>query len=344
MKNQQSPLAFLDQLKQFCAQILKREFDFKYYLIQSLAEGTAISDLHNPDRILIGHELSPHGEFAASVLSSVYENWVPKEKILTVNVWSSELSKLTANAFLAQRISSINSISAICEKTGADVSEVARAIGLDSRLGSKFLKASVGFGGSCFQKDVLNLVYIAESLGLAAAAHYWQGVIEINNWQRQRFAQDIVHSMFDTLQNKKISVFGFAFKADTGDTRESSAISIIDLLLTENAKISIYDPQVSAERMIIDLLEVNPNRTKEELNKKVIIWDDPYKCAEKSHAILILTEWAEFRSYDYSKIYSSMVKPAFLFDGRNLLDRPALKQIGFCTHVIGAPHDSINDE
>lgn len=306
-----------------------------------LAEGTAISDLHNPDRILIGHELTPEGEAAAKVLTDVYANWVPREKILTVNVWSSELSKLTANAFLAQRISSINTISAICEKTGANVNEVAHAIGLDTRIGPKFLKASVGFGGSCFQKDVLNLSYIAESLGLSEVSKYWLSVVEMNDWQRRRFVHNVIHTMFDTLQNKKICVYGFAFKADTGDTRESSAIAVIDMLLAENAKVAIYDPQVLHEQMIFDLKEINPANTQARLDKLVTIYDDPYECAKESHAILIMTEWKEFITYDYKRIYDSMWKPAFVFDGRNILDRDMLRKIGYCTHGIGVSPDSL---
>ena len=306
-----------------------------------LAEGTAINDLHNPDRILIGHELTEDGKKAAEVLSDVYANWVPREKILTVNVWSSELSKLTANAFLAQRISSINSISAICEKTGADVNEVAHAIGMDTRIGSKFLKASVGFGGSCFQKDVLNLQYIAETLGLHDVAKYWGSVVSMNEFQRKRFVYDVVHSMFDTLQNKKLCCLGFAFKADTGDTRESSAISVINYLLQENAQIAIYDPKVSDEQIIFDLMEINPDNTKERIEKFVKIYHDPYEAADKSHAILILTEWKEFIDYDYKKIYDNMWKPAFIFDGRNILDRQKLREIGYCTHGIGVKPDSL---
>jgi UDPglucose 6-dehydrogenase len=309
-----------------------------------LAEGTAISDLHNPDRILIGHELCPEGEEAAKVLTEVYANWVPREKILTVNVWSSELSKLTANAFLAQRISSINTISAICEKTGADVNEVAKAIGMDTRIGSKFLKASVGFGGSCFQKDVLNLTYIAESLGLPEVAKYWMGVIEMNDFQRRRYVTDVIHTMFDTLQNKKIACLGFAFKADTGDTRESSAIAVINMLMAENAKIAIYDPKVAKEQIYFDLMEINPANTRERIDKLITIYDDPYECLDKSHAILVLTEWKEFKTYDYKKVYDNMWKPAFIFDGRNILDRQELRKIGFCTHGIGVTPDLLAEQ
>ena len=306
-----------------------------------LAEGTAISDLHNPDRILIGHEESPAGLAAAKQLISVYAHWVPEEKILLTNVWSSELTKLTANAFLAQRISSMNCISAICEKTGADVNEVARACGADSRIGSKFLRASVGFGGSCFQKDVLNLVYIADSLGLNEVARYWESVVEMNNFQRNRFANDIVHTMFDTLLNKPIAVFGFAFKADTGDTRESSAIYVCNLLLQEGAILHIHDPMVSKEQMFFELNYLNTTITREVFDQKVKVFTDPYECAQGTHALVVMTEWQVFNTYDYKKIYDSMVKPSFVFDGRNLLDRKMLRDIGFCTHGIGVEPDTL---
>jgi len=322
-------------------------FGLKFQILSNpefLAEGTAINDLHYPDRILIGHELSEEGEKAAEVLKELYANWVPKEKILLVNVWSSELSKLTANAFLAQRISSINSISAICEKTGADINEVAKAIGMDTRIGPKFLKASVGFGGSCFQKDVLNLQYIAESLGLHEVAEYWGSVVSMNEFQRKRFVYNVVHTMFDTLQNKKICVFGFAFKANTGDTRESSAISVVNYLMQENALIAIYDPMVADEQIMYDISEINPENTKERIDKHIKIYHDPYEAADKSHAILIITEWEEFIHYDYKKIYDNMSKPAFVFDGRNILDRQKLREIGFCTHGIGVKPDSLTQE
>ena len=308
-----------------------------------LAEGTAIKDLHSPDRILIGHELTPEGEAAAQKLTDVYANWVDRSKILTVNVWSSELSKLTANAFLAQRISSINSISAICERTGADVREVAHAIGMDKRIGSKFLQASVGFGGSCFQKDVLNLQYIAESLGLHEIAEYWGSVVGMNNFQRKRFVLDIIHTMFDSLQGKKICCYGFAFKANTGDTRESSAIAVIDMLLQENATIAIYDPKVTPQQMKRDLMAINDLTTEERFNRLVKIYNDPLEAADDAHAIVVLTEWDEFKTLDFATIYSKMNKPAFLFDGRNLLDRDQLRKIGFITHGVGVAPDSIQE-
>jgi len=306
-----------------------------------LAEGTAIKDLYNPDRILIGHEMTQAGRAAADLLVSVYNQWVPNERILLTNVASSELTKLTANAFLAQRISSINAISSICEKYGADVNEVSRAIGADKRIGPRFLKASVGFGGSCFQKDILNLSYIAESLGLQEVARYWQAVIDMNNYQRARFATDIVHSLFDTLRNKNLCAFGFAFKADTGDTRESSAIYIIKLLLQESAIVRIYDPMVNHEQMYHDLIEIGVQMTREELEKRMLIFDDPYEAAKGCHALIVLTEWPEFKTYDYQRIYNHMEKPSFVFDGRNLLDREMLRKVGFTTHGIGVTPDTL---
>lgn len=317
---------------------------FKFQILSNpefLAEGTAINDLRNPDRILIGHEETPEGEEAANVLVSIYAHWVPKEKILVTNTWSSELSKLTANAFLAQRISSINSISAICEKTGANVNEVARACGADIRIGQKFLKASVGFGGSCFQKDVLNLVYISQTLGLEVVANYWKSVIDMNDYQRKRFTDDIVHTMFDTLLNKKIAIFGFAFKENTGDTRESSAIYVSNLLIQEGAILNIYDPKVTDKQMFDELKYLDDTLTPERFDKVVHVYNDPYECTKGTHALCVLTEWKCFRDYDYKRIYESMMKPAFVFDGRNILDRNELRKIGFCTHGIGVSPDEM---
>jgi UDPglucose 6-dehydrogenase len=316
----------------------------KYQILSNpefLAEGTAVRDLLTPDRILIGHEDSVEGKAAAETLISVYRRWVDPSHILTTNVWSSELAKLAANAFLAQRVSSINAISVICEHTGADVNEVARAVGADGRIGNQFLKASVGFGGSCFQKDVLSLVYIAETLGLKYVAQYWKAVVDMNNFQRERFAHDIVHTMFDTLINKQVAVFGFAFKANTGDTRESSAIYICELLLAEGAQLRIYDPKVTEDEMLVALNHLNPHITSDLVPDKLKKCDDPYECSEKAHALIVLTEWQVFREYDYKRIYDSMMKPAFVFDGRNLLDREALRQIGFCTHGIGVVPDRL---
>ncbi|SCY84742.1 UDPglucose 6-dehydrogenase [Flavobacterium anhuiense] len=300
-----------------------------------LAEGTAVTDLLNPDRILIGGDTTPDGEEAINALVDVYANWVSKEKILTTNVWSSELSKLTANAFLAQRISSINAMSELCEKTGADVNEVARAIGMDSRIGPKFLKASVGFGGSCFQKDILNLVYIAKSYGLNEVADYWEQVIIMNDHQKRRFSNKIVQTLYNTVADKKITFLGWAFKKDTNDTRESAAIYVADDLINEQANISVYDPKVSENKMLNDLNYLE-TRANEENVKALNVFDNAYEACKDAHAIAILTEWDEFTTYDWKKIYDSMHKPAFVFDGRNILNAKELESIGFVYNGIGS--------
>ena len=300
-----------------------------------LAEGTAVTDLLNPDRILIGGDTTPEGESAINSLVDVYANWVSKDKILTTNVWSSELSKLTANAFLAQRISSINAMSELCEKTGADVNEVARAIGMDSRIGPKFLKASVGFGGSCFQKDILNLVYIAKTYGLNEVADYWEQVIIMNDHQKRRFSNKIVQTLYNTVADKKITFLGWAFKKDTNDTRESAAIYVADDLINEQAKISVYDPKVLRNKILNDLNYLE-TRSNEENNSAVLSFDNAYDACKGSHAIAVLTEWDEFTTYDWKKIYDSMHKPAFLFDGRNILNAKELESIGFVYKGIGS--------
>jgi UDPglucose 6-dehydrogenase len=290
-----------------------------------LAEGTAIKDLENPDRVLIGSRETPEGIKAGKEVVDIYLNWVPREKIIESNVWSAELSKLTANAFLAQRISSINSISALCEKTEADVDEVASAIGMDSRIGPKFLKSSVGFGGSCFKKDILNLVYICESYGLDKAARYWESVVEINDWQQNRFVQNMLSNMFNTVAGKRIAVFGFAFKANTGDTRESPAIYVTQGLLEEHAEVVITDPKA---------LE-NAKKDLKIFEKLVTFEADPYKAARGAHAVAVLTEWDVYRTLDYKRIFKSMVQPAFIFDGRNILDHKKLFEMGFNVFAIG---------
>ena len=299
-----------------------------------LAEGTAIEDLINPDRVLIGGDTDEEGQKAIDALVEVYSNWVSKDRILTTNVWSSELSKLTANAFLAQRVSSINAMSELCEKTGADVNEVARAIGMDSRIGSKFLKASVGFGGSCFQKDILNLVYIAKSYGLNEVADYWEQVVIMNDHQKKRFASNIVKTLYNTVSGKKIAFLGWAFKKDTNDTRESAAIYVADDLLNEQANIAVYDPKVETEVIYRDLNYLD-TRTTEENKKGLTVYDDPYEICRDAHAIAVVTEWDEFKTYDWQKIYDNMKKPAFVFDGRNILDGDKLKSIGFIFQQIG---------
>lgn len=300
-----------------------------------LAEGTAVEDLLNPDRVLIGGDTTPEGKVAINALVEVYANWVDKSQILTTNVWSSELSKLTANAFLAQRVSSINAISELCEKTGADVNEVGRAIGMDSRIGPKFLKASVGFGGSCFQKDILNLVYIAKSFGLNEVADYWEQVIIMNNHQKRRFSKNIVTTLYNTVADKKIAFLGWAFKKDTNDTRESAAIYVADDLIFERAKIAVYDPKVDYDQMLFDLNYLE-TRTTDQNKYYLSTSDNPYEVCKEAHAIAILTEWDEFKEYDWKKIYDSMLKPAFIFDGRNILDADKLKEIGFIYQAIGS--------
>jgi UDPglucose 6-dehydrogenase len=301
-----------------------------------LAEGTAMRDLAVPDRVLIGGDsTTKKGQDAIQALVNIYASWVPKENILTTNVWSSELSKLTANAFLAQRVSSINSLSELCEATGANVQEVAKAIGMDSRIGPKFLQVSVGFGGSCFQKDILNLVYIAKSLGLNKVADYWHQVILMNNHQRDRFAKKIINTLYSTVNGKTIAFLGWAFKKDTNDTRESAAIYIADLLIDEQANIKVYDPKVTSSQMQSDLNYLNTRSYKE--NKMYLKTEnDPYVAIEGSHAIAVLTEWDEFKTYDWKRIYKKMQKPAFVFDGRNILDRQLLEKIGFIYKDIGS--------
>lgn len=290
-----------------------------------LAEGTAIDDLENPDRVLIGSRNTESGRKAQAELVDIYLHWVPREKILTPDVWSSELSKLAANAFLAQRISSINAISALCEKTGASVSEISKAVGLDSRIGPKFLRASVGFGGSCFKKDILNLVYLCEHFGLPEAAAYWEQVVKMNEYQESRFVAAMLKHMFNTLVGKRIAVFGFAFKANTGDTRESPAIYVCRQLLTEKARLSITDPEALP----------NAQRDLADVEGEVDFCTDPYEAAAGAHAIAVLTEWDDYRALDYRRIFDTMEKPAFVFDGRNLLPHDELFELGFNVIPIG---------
>ena len=290
-----------------------------------LAEGTAIRDLHDPDRVLIGGRETETGQAAIEALVGVYAHWVPRERILTANVWSAELSKLTANAFLAQRVSSINSIAAVCEATEANVAEVSHAIGTDSRIGPKFLKASVGFGGSCFKKDILNLVYLCETYGLQQVADYWRQVVVMNDAQSERFVQRMMAAMFNTLVGKRIALFGFAFKADTGDTRESPAITVTKQLLDERASVIVTDPKaIDNAKRDLDGLPVSYEQ-------------DPYVAAEGAHAIAVMTEWKLYSELDYQRIFDSMTKPAFIFDGRNILDHHALHKIGFNVYPIGSP-------
>ena len=292
-----------------------------------MAEGTAIRDMEEPDRVLIGSHETPSGHAARDELVKIYSRWVPEQKIITTNLWSSELSKLVANAFLAQRISSINSISALCEATEADVTEVARAVGCDSRIGTKFLNAGIGFGGSCFRKDILNLVYLCEYYKLDDIAQFWQAVILINDNQMDRFVSRILKTMFRTLVGKKIAVFGFAFKPDTGDTRNAPAIYICKRLLEEKAHLSITDPHAL------------PNAKKDlgGIDEGVKYIEDPYEAAKGAHALVLLTEWSEYCDLDFQKIYDNMKKPAFIFDGRNHLNHRKLFEIGFNVYPVGKP-------
>merc|ERR1712151_540476 len=296
-----------------------------------LAEGTAMKDLSAPDRVLIGGPTSTDGILAANVLVDIYANWVPREKILTTNLWSSELSKLVANAMLAQRVSSMNSISQLCEKTGANVAEVLRAIGADSRIGAKFLGASVGFGGSCFQKDILNLVYICECEGLHECARYWQMVVDMNEHQKEHFTHKIISSLFNTVTNKKIAVFGFAFKKDTGDVRETPALKVVEMLLQDGASVHVFDPKVKKEDAMAKFkyhnMEIDEN--------KFIFCNTPLEAVDGAHALVVLTEWDEFKVYPYEEFYAKMMKPACVFDGRGILNHKALEDIGFEVHAIG---------
>ncbi len=290
-----------------------------------LAEGTAVKDLENADRVLIGGHDTETGRKAVKALADVYEHWIPRERILMTSVWSSELSKLAANAVLAQRISSINSLSAICESTEADITEVARAIGMDARIGSRFLNASVGFGGSCFKKDILNLVYLCQHYGLNEVAAYWEQVVTMNQYQEDRFVQRMIAAMFNTVAGKRIAVFGFAFKADTGDTRESPAIRVCHSLIEERAAVVITDPKALN----------NARKDMADCGDKIVYEEDPYRAAEGAHALAIMTDWAEYKALDYRRLYASMSKPAFIFDGRNCLNHRDLFEIGFNVYPIG---------
>ncbi|MBC36030.1 MAG: UDP-glucose 6-dehydrogenase [Bacteroidetes bacterium] len=320
------------------------ESNFKFEVLSNpefLAEGTAIDDLHNADRMLIGGDDTPTGKKAVQALVDVYGHWLSNEQLLTTNVWSSELSKLTANAFLAQRVSSINAMSALCEKTEADVNEVARAIGSDSRIGPKFLQSSVGFGGSCFQKDILNLVYLCRHFELPEVADYWEQVIIMNDYQKHRFAKNIITTLFNTVSGKKITFMGWAFKKDTNDTRESASIYVAFELLQESAEIHIYDPKVSKKQIMEDLYylleskQLEVTMKKEDIDKLVHIYDNAMDAAKNAHAVAILTEWDEFKTLDWKQIYTDMFKPAFMFDGRNILEAKEMQEIGFDFYQIG---------
>ena len=321
----------LKKLFQSCEQ----ESDIKFEIVSNpefLAEGTAMNDLFKPDRVLIGGFPTSSGRAAQQILAEVYSNWVPRERICTTNVWSSELTKLAANAMLAQRVSSINSISAICEKTGGDIEELAVVLGMDTRIGSKFLRSGLGFGGSCFLKDILSLCYLSEALNLPQVAEYWRQVNTINDFQRRRFIDVIIESMFGTVRNKKVTVFGFAFKKGTADTRESPAIDVVGQLIVEGAIVNLYDPLVKAEQAIADLRDHGYSQV---TGKNLIVHSDPYEACDGSNAIIACTEWDEFRTYDYQAIYLMMAKPAYIFDGRLVLDTLKLPTFGFKVYSIG---------
>lgn len=311
-----------------------------------LAEGTAVTDLQSPDRVLIGGQQTPEGLKAVETVASVYANWIPRERILTTNLWSSELSKLVANAFLAQRVSSINSISALCESTGADVSEISRAVGMDDRIGKRFLQSSVGFGGSCFQKDILNLVYLCDTYGLHECSEYWNQVVKLNDYQKKRFSRKMVSKMFNTVTGKKIAILGFAFKKDTGDVRETPSMFVVRDLLQEQANIHIYDPEVEREEMFKEM-EYTCNVTlanTPRLEESITTSPDAYSACDGAHSLATLTEWDEFKTLDFERIYKSMAKPAFVFDGRNILDHDKLREIGFEVYAIGKPDPSSFDD
>lgn len=294
-----------------------------------LAEGTAIQDLFKSDRVLIGGDETESGQKAVQALVNIYANWIPKEKILTTNLWSSELAKLASNAMLAQRISSINSLSALCEKTGADIDELSKAIGMDHRIGPHFLKASVGFGGSCFQKDILNLVYLCSHYGLDEVAKYWHGVVKINDYQKNRFAQKIIDHFDGDLNGNRVAILGWAFKKDTNDSRESAAIYVASYLIEAGAHITVYDPMVAPQRILSDLRLLWESRGlyEDEIQKRLGNLEclDDYKNAiQDSHAVGILTEWDEFKDYPWEII----TKETLVIDGRNILDDEKIKAIG----------------
>merc|ERR1711948_236228 len=308
----------------------------KFWILSNpefLAEGTAMKDLSAPDRVLIGGPTSVDGVAAINVLVDIYANWVPRDQILTTNLWSSELSKLVANAMLAQRVSSINSIARLCERTGANIHEVSQAIGTDSRIGKKFLNASIGFGGSCFQKDILNLVYLCEQFGLPEVAHYWQQVVDMNEHVKAHFTKKLIETLFNTVSGKKIAILGFAFKKDTGDVRETPALTVCDMLMQDGALVHVFDPKVQRA----DAIQEFKYHGVDVDDKLFTFTNTPEEAVDGAHAIVILTEWDEFKTYKYDAFYSKMMKPAFLFDGRNLLDHVGLQKVGFEVHAIGKP-------
>ena len=324
-----------------------------------LAEGTAITNLLEPDRILIGSHLSESGLRAAAALADLYAEWVPRERVITINLWSSELAKLAANALLAQRISSINSLSAVCQATGANIDQISYAVGLDKRIGPKMLKSSVGFGGSCFKKDILSLVWLAERLHLPEVAAYWRSVVEINEWQKSRFTKSIITCLYNSITHKKVAILGFAYKKDTGDTRESAAISIVNALVAERAQVSIFDPEVRETTIWSDLYATSEDV--ENTKSCVTVCDDAYAACHDAHAVVIVTEWDLFRvenarhhdvdgapagtnghnsknsqrRLDWTRIAGVMKRPMYVFDGRNIVNPKKLEELGFRVQCIG---------
>ena len=292
-----------------------------------LAEGSAIKDLENPDRVLIGGD----DQDSIKKLSLIYQNWIPKSKIFITNLWSSELSKLTANAFLAQRISSINSISALCEPTGADVREVAMAIGADSRIGNKFLNSGPGFGGSCFQKDLLNIVYLCRYYGLEEPANYWEQVIFLNEWQKKRISKLIIQAFFGTLSSKKIVLLGFSFKSNTNDIRESPSITIAKDLLENGANLYIHDPKVSESQILNAMKKAITNSTEGEC----FFSKDLNSVFIDADAIVILTEWDDYFNISWKNVCKLMRKPSWLFDSRGIVENKDLLGTNFNFWKVG---------
>ena len=318
----------LHSSQEICGNNLNKKEKKTYSIISNpefLAEGSAINDLQNPDRVLIGGE----DDHSIAQIVNIYKRWVKSKNIITTNLWSSELSKLVANAFLAQRISSINTISALCEITGANIQEVSNAIGSDKRIGNKFLNAGPGFGGSCFKKDILNLVYLCRFYGLNSVADYWEQVVRVNIWQQKRISLIVIKNLFGTLSDKRLTIFGFSFKANTNDTRESPSINISKYLLEEGAKLSVYDPKVIEKQILSEFKNIKHN-------KNISVKNSALEAAEGSDAILVLTEWEEFKKLNWTEIYSVMRKPCWIFDSRICLDKKYLKDIGFNLWTLGS--------
>ena len=334
------PVRTAEKLKQI---LTSNNNDIKFEILSNpefLAEGTAIKDLYKSDRVLIGSEDTESAKEAVEKLCEIYERWIPKEKILLTNIWSSELSKLASNAFLAQRISSINSLSAFCEKTGAKIQEVASAVGKDIRIGDKFLNASIGFGGSCFKKDILNLVYLSNYYGLNEVGEYWHQVVKMNDYQKSRFVKKILESLKDRIVNSKIVLMGWSFKKNTNDSRESASIYLANELIKKGANIIVIDPLSNISKIKDDLFDFIGGEDFEdysynEIKDKIQYCANYFEASKNADAIVISTEYDEFKNYNWEKLYSIVTKPALIFDGRILLDRNKLEKIGFNIYQIG---------